>query len=188
MSGGLIQPNIDLTPLEIIVNDLNIYQVKASGGIYELTYNLRDKIVSWKLIGEMHIPVAYHASAYSSSTNSVIILGGLNIENSSVLPGERQSISPVFFSLDTNTITRRLDLVDAPPLSGMAFLQVSDSAIVLVGGYSNQPGSEKENHQSSMLYCFDLSDPTNIEFRSKSLRSDGFAQGSISLLEDPAKG
>ena len=188
LSGGLIQPNIDLAPMEIIVSDLNIYQVKSSEGIYELTYNLKDKNISWKKIGELQIPVAYHASAYSSTTNSVIIMGGLCIKNSSVLPGERQSISPVFFSLDSNTVTHRIIQTNGPPLSGMASLQVRDSEIVLVGGFSEQPGTQNENKLSQMLYCLDLSDINNIEMKTKMLRTDGFAQGSISLLEDPTKG
>ena len=124
----MIQPHINKNETEVVLNNINIYEVKTVSDIFSLQYNLETNTFDWKKVGKLNVPLAYHATEYLPALNSIIVFGGISIDNSSVLNGERQTCDPVIVSLTDFTSTHKLVsnmILDTPRLSGMSSFQVS---------------------------------------------------------------
>ena len=123
--GGLIQTNINKSAGDILTQNLNIYEVKTSSSIYELSYNIERNLYNWRLKGMLNISVAFHATVFCKSLNSLIIIGGLTVQNSSIHPGERRNYDPVIVSLENYDCTHRI-ILNSSPLSGSSYFQVDN--------------------------------------------------------------
>ena len=81
---------MDFSDSEVFLKDLNIYEESSCKGIYVLKMDPKNtKHYTWEKKGELPVAIAYHSTVYSKHTNTLVVLGGLNVTNSSKNPGER---------------------------------------------------------------------------------------------------
>ena len=101
--GGQEHTNMDCSEREVFLKDLNAYEESSCKGIYVIKINLKNtKHYTFEKKGELPVAIAYHSTVYSKHTNTLVVLGGLNVTNSSKNPGERQSLNPIL--IDTVTL------------------------------------------------------------------------------------
>ncbi len=124
LSGGISQPNIGKTPAEIVSLDLNEYEQKSNNDMFILIYNTELSDFHWDYITNFPTSRAFHSAFYCKSIDSIVIMGGVNVENSSLENGERIGLDPVIINLSTYVITN-ISLPYTSPLSGFASLQVN---------------------------------------------------------------
>ena len=62
--------------------------------------------------------IAYHSTVYLNHTYTLVVLGGLNVTNSSKNSGERQSLNPILIDTVTFQVTRKIITNNLNLLSG----------------------------------------------------------------------
>ena len=121
LTGGIFQPHIAKSSNEILVDDLNEYEESTLDTVHILTYDVNLSKFEWEYITSFPISRAFHTAFFSQ--NSIIIMGGVNVENSTVRHGERQGIDPVIINLTSKVVTK-VTLLNSPTLSGFSGIQV----------------------------------------------------------------
>ena len=141
LTGGIVKPNMFINPVEILVKDLNIEEERSVGALHILKLSDDLETFEWDFKGDLFIPRAHHIAKYSKTSITLIIIGGLNVGNSTILPGERLSLDPVLISLDTYIATNiTVSPMETYSISGAASFQAEDREIVFFGGYTSGSG------------------------------------------------
>ena len=97
MVGGIIQPNIGCSSLEVLTKDINLWEEVLINEIYILKFTKNLDRFHWRKI-ELEIermpPTAFHGQEYLSNKQCLIMFGGLKKkENKEV---ERRHITEIY--------------------------------------------------------------------------------------------
>ena len=183
LTGGVIIPNMNTNSgYNLLVNNANLEEERTVGTLHVLKIDKDLTEFEWESKGELFTSRAHHSAEYCKSSNKLIVIGGLHIENSSVFPGSRLCTDPLLISMTDFTVTavtasNPLNIIN---ISGSASVAVSDNEIVLFGGYTSERVHAKRymNSESNEIHVIKFADDfKTYSHHSKEVMPVGFSMG-----------
>ena len=186
--GGIMQPNIGCSSLDVLTKDINLWEEELVSGIYILTFTRKLDRFHWRKIKleiEKMLPTAFHGQEYLPDKKCLIIFGGLTVKENKEL--QRRPLAEIYALFPEEEKGHKLTVVteveETFHLSATSTAVSTNGDIYFWGGYGSKAVSTERKTQNVMDIVGKLSVSLDLKLVNFSMKKCGLAfAGGFSFL------